>query len=126
MLLPQVSYLTPRTLSPKAEELVQFDVDSIRQVVSSQHARQPTLWLADPDAYEQNGRILRDSDSPRLLAYSKEDQTLYANDGCNSCTHHLKADIAAINKDALRSLAAENKIRPELIEKIAELCASGS
>jgi hypothetical protein len=117
----KIFYLTPQALSEKAQDLVQFDVDSIRQTAAGNHATPPTLFLADPDQYERNARLLRDSTSPRLLGYSPEDQILYANDGCNSCTHRLAGDLKALASDQLRDFAAANKLREELVSKIAEL-----
>jgi len=117
----QVFYLTESPLSTRAEDLVQFDVDSIRQAAAGEHSAPPTLYLANPEQYERNGRILRDSTSPRLLGYSPVDHVLYANDGCNSCTHRLPADLKALDKDQLRAFAAINKIPENLLEKIAEL-----
>lgn len=117
----QVFYLTESSLSSRAQDLVQFDVDSIRQAAAGEHASPPTVYLADPDQYEKNGRLLRDSTSPRLLGYSPEDQVLYANDGCNSCTHRLAGDLRALNKAERDAFAALNKLRLELVEKIWEL-----
>lgn len=117
----QVFYLTESPLSPKAQDLVQFDVDSIRQTAAGEHASKPTIFLADPEHYELNGRLLRDSTSPRLLGYSLEDHILYANDGCNSCTHRLSADLKSLSKNQLDAFGAANKIPEELLQKIAEL-----
>jgi hypothetical protein len=117
----QVAYLTDASLSEKARDLVQFDVDSIRQVAAGNHATAPTLYVADPDQYEHNGRLLRDSTSPRLLGYSPEDHILYANDGCNSCTHRLAADLKNLAEDDLRKFAEANKVREDLLIKIAAL-----
>jgi hypothetical protein len=117
----QVFYLTESALSARGQDLVQFDVDSIRQTAAGEHASQPTIYVADPAQYERNGRLLRDSTSPRLLGYSPQDHILYANDGCNSCTHRLAADLKALSTEELRALAASNKIHPSLVEKIAQL-----
>jgi hypothetical protein len=117
----QVFYLTKSPLSAKAQELVQFDVDSIRQTAAGEHASPPSIYLADPAQYEQKGRLLRDSTSPRLLGYSPEDHILYANDGCNSCTHRLAANLKSLDTEQLLQFANANKIREELIERIAEL-----
>ena len=76
-----MQYLRVQKLSETGEALVLFDKDSIRQVVASQHRSEPEVWLADPELYERNGRVLRDSPSPRLLAYSASDHILYATDG---------------------------------------------
>lgn len=122
----QIVYLTDRTLSSKAQELVHFDVDSIRQVVAGQHSPEPVFWVADPQQYEDNGRILRDSTSSRLIAYSPVDKALYASDGCNSCTHRLPMDLTSLDSDQIRLFAAENNIRPELLERMAKMTVSGS
>lgn len=117
----QVHYLTDQPLSAKAQDLVQFDMDSIRQAAAGARAAAPTLFLAAPDQYEHNGRLLRDSTTPRLLGYSASDHVLYANDGCNSCTHRLSTDLRSLNKDQLRVFAEENKVPENLLGKIVEL-----
>jgi hypothetical protein len=117
----QVFYLTESPLSPKAQDLVQFDVDSIRQAAAGKHAAEPTIYLADPEQYEKNGRILRDSTSPRLLGYSPADHILYANDGCNSCTHPMSADLRSLHQEQLLTFAADNKIPEDLLARIATL-----
>jgi hypothetical protein len=120
----ELVFLTDRPLSQKALDLVRFDMDSIRQAAAGRRAEAPNLWLADPEEYEHNGRVLRDSTSPRLLAYSPEDKTLYANDGCNSCIHQLAVNLAVARKDELLTIASANKIRPELVGRMAELAAA--
>jgi hypothetical protein len=112
---------TERPLSSEANDLIQFDMDSIRQIVAARHGEAPELWLADPDQYERNGRILRDSTSPRLLACCSEGKTLYVTDGCNSCTHELKASLMSLSASQLQGLAEESGIRIELLEKLAVL-----
>jgi hypothetical protein len=119
-----VHYLTDTPLSAKAEELVQFDVDSIRQVATGAHAVPPTIYLADPEQYEKNGRILRDSTSHRLLAYSPQDAVLYANDGCNSCTHGLTSDLKSLAPEQRRAFARDNSLREDLLDKLAELISA--
>jgi len=111
-----MNFLRPQKLSPAAHDLVRFDSDSISQIVSSQRLSKPDVWLADADAYEKNGRVLRDSDSPRMLAYSKEDQVLYATDGCNACARPLMLPSAQ-----LKEFAEKNGVRLELLEKLAGL-----
>ncbi len=59
-----MNFFRQRALSAAASDLIEFDADSIRRL------GKPDVWLADPDAYEKNGRILRDTDTPRMLAYS--------------------------------------------------------
>jgi hypothetical protein len=117
----QVHYLTDTPLSAKAQELVQFDIDSIRQVAGGSHSAEPTVYVADPTQYERNGRILRDSTSPRLLGYSPTDRILYANDGCNSCTHGLPADLKSFTQEQRREFANQNGIREDLLEGLAGL-----
>ena len=116
-----MNYYRDSELSPAASDLVQFDADSIRQVVSGQHLTNPDVWLVDPDAYEKNSRILRDSDSPRMLAYSTKDQVLYATDGCNSCSRQVPAKLESLGDDELKRFAEENEIRPELLDRLASL-----
>lgn len=116
--------LTERTLSSKAQQLVQFDVDSIRQVVAARHGKPPELWLADPDQYERNGRLLRDSTSPRLLAYSPETRTLYVTDGCNSCAHELDVNLQALNAEQRQEFAEKNKIPLAMLERLAACLAT--
>ena len=49
-----MNLLHDRKLSQAASDLIQFDADSIRQIVSAQHLTQPDVWLADPDLYERH------------------------------------------------------------------------
>jgi hypothetical protein len=116
-----MNFYRARDLSAAASDLVQFDADSIRQVVSSQHLSHPDLWLVDPDRYEKNGRTFRDSNSARMLAYSVKEQMLYATDGCNSCARHLRAGLESLADDELKQFAADNDIRPELLQRLASL-----
>jgi hypothetical protein len=89
--LPQFHYLHERDLSAAALDLIRFDADSIHQVVSAERRGEPDVWLLDPDRYEHNGRVLRDSESPRMLAYSTKDKILYSSDGCNACGRPVSA-----------------------------------
>lgn len=113
--------LNDRELPPKGEELLEFDMASIRQIASSERLKAPELWLANPDQYEASGRILRDSTSPRMLAYSPERNVLFATDGCNSCAHFLAADLKELDEQALKTFAAESEIKPELIERMVAI-----
>jgi hypothetical protein len=101
-------YLQERQLSEKARELIQFDMDSIRQIVSGQRLPAPDIWLVDPDQYEQNGRLLRDSTTSRLIAYSTESKMFYASDGCNACEG--KSDIPAAMLERLHALISGHSI----------------
>ena|ERR1700733_4001139 len=111
-----MNFLRECALSQAASHLVQFDADSIRRVVSAQHRSIPDVWLVDPDAYEKNGRVLRDSESPRMLAYSTKDQILYGTDGCNSCARHVR--LVSLSADELKQFAEHNELRPELLERL--------
>jgi len=106
-------------LSDKAGQLLQFDMDSIRQVVAAGHDEVPDIWVADPDQYERNGRILRDSPTPRLLAYAPGSKTLYVTDGCNSCAHKLPIDLTALDPSQLQGFAERNNIGLRLLERMA-------
>jgi hypothetical protein len=112
--------LHDRKLSPAASELIQFDADSIRQVVSAEHGDAPDVWLADPDAYEKNGRLLRDSDSARMLAYSTKDHVLYATDGCNSCARRVRTSLEILPEAERKQFAEANELRFELLNALIE------
>ena len=116
-----MNYFRERTLSRAASDLIQFDADSIRQIVSSQHQPAPEVWLVDPDSYEKNGRVLRDSDSSRMLAYSKSDRVLYGTDGCNSCARRVRTNLELLPADELKRFADDNELRLELLEHLAAL-----
>jgi hypothetical protein len=103
-----MNFLRQRSLSTPASDLIDFDADSIRRVGN------PDIWLADPDAYEKNGRVLRDSESQRMLAYSTKERVLYATDGCNTCT--VNVDLKAVTD--LKAFAEENELPFELLEKL--------
>jgi hypothetical protein len=110
-----MNFFRQRALSAAASELIEFDADSIRRLGS------PDVWLVDPDAYEKNGRILRDTESPRMLAYSTKDHLLYATDGCNSCTRQLRSDLKELRPEELEKFAEENEMRLELLEGLVAL-----
>ncbi len=113
--------LNDREITPKAQELVDFDMDSIRQIAASEKLKAPQLWLANPDQYESQSRILRDSTSPRMLAYLTERNVLLVTDGCNSCVHFLKLDLKEMDEETLRSFSTESHIAPELLRRMVEI-----
>jgi hypothetical protein len=113
-----MNFFRQRALSAAASELIEFDADSIRRLGS------PDVWLVDPDGYEKNGRILRDTDSPRMLAYSTKDHLLYATDGCNSCTRRLPTDLEQLSPEDLKQFAEDNELRLELFEGLVALLRS--
>jgi hypothetical protein len=116
-----MKFLHEHNLSEAAADLVRFDADSIRQVASAQKCAMPDIWLADADAYEKNGRVLRDSESPRLLAYSTRDRMLYATDGCNACSRSLAVELEQFASAELQGFAEENGLRLELLQRLAGL-----
>ena len=116
-----LNFFSESTLSSAAADLVGFDADSIRQVVAAERHSVPDIWVVDPDQYERDGRLLRDSESPRMLAYSTKDQILYATDGCNACARHLNAKLQTLPPDKLKSFAEENELRLELLEYLTSL-----
>jgi hypothetical protein len=119
-----MNFFHERNLSQAASELVQFDADSIRHIVAAQHLSNPDVWLVDPDAYEKNGRVLRDSDSARMLAYSTKDRVLYATDGCNSCARQVQMSLERLSAQELKDLAEKNELRLELLEKLIDVLAT--
>ena len=119
--MPELNCFGERTLSPAASDLVRFDADSIGRVVSADGGGSPEVWLVDPGQYERNGRLLRDSESPRMLAYSIKDQILYGTDGCNVCARHVPAKLQTLPPDKLKSFADENELRLELLEYLTSL-----
>ena len=113
--------LNDRSIPPKAEELIDFDMDSIRQIAKAERLKAPELWLANPDQYEETGRILRDSTSPRMLAYSPEGKVLFATDGCNSCAHYLQADLKEYDEASLVTFSNDSKIEPALLNRMVAI-----
>jgi hypothetical protein len=119
-----VNYFYDRPVSEAAQELIHFDRDSIRQVIAALRGREPEVWLADPDAYEKDGRVFRDSPSSRLLAYSRANQTLYASDGCNACTRRLAVPLETLSDSELQAFAEDNDVRLDLLERLTDLTRS--
>ena len=113
--------LNDREITPKAQELVDFDMDSIRLIAASEKLKAPQLWLANPDQYEAQGRLLRDSTSPRMLAYSTERNVLLVTDGCNSCVHFLKIDLKQMDEETLKNFSTESHVAPELLRRMVEI-----
>jgi hypothetical protein len=113
-----VNYLREPKLSSAANELIEFDADSIRRLGGN-----PDVWLVDPDQYEKNGRLLRDSESHRMVAYSTRNQVLYATDGCNSCIRAVPARLETLQTEALETFAKDNEIHSELLQRLVALLA---
>ena len=120
----RLEYFSSVKLSKPAEDLIRFDMDSIRQMVAAKRGREPEIWLADPEGYERSGRVLRDSPSSRLLAYSPSDLTLYASDGCNACTRQLAVALESLTDSELQTFSEDNDLRLDLVERLAETLRS--
>ena len=86
-------------LSESAHRLLQFDMDSIRQMVAARHDDAPAVWIADPDRYQTDGHAARDSDRIRLMAWVPSSGMIYATDGCNSCWHHPATSFSKLVPD---------------------------
>ncbi len=117
----RLEYLTNAPLSNAAEDLVRFDMDSIRTIVASFRGPDPEIWVADPESYETNGRTRRDSPKPRLIAYSPPDKTVYASDGCNACVKRLDVPLESLPDSELQEFAEDNDLRIELLHHLINL-----
>ncbi len=120
-----LAYFTERPLSQPVQDLIQFDIDSIRQFVAGQRNEMPDVWLAVPDEYEKNGRVLRDSETSRLVAYSTKSHSLYATDGCNSCARRLPRCLEELSPEELRTFAEANELQVDVLERLKLLVGAG-
>ena len=118
-----MKYLYERKLSDKAADLIRFDADSIRQVAAAERLAAPDVWIADPDAYEKDGRVFRDSPSARMLAYSRQSRVVYATDGCNSCARKLPVELEKMPEAELVAFARDNDLSLDLLKR---LCAENT
>ena len=119
--MPTLNCLEERKLSAAGADLVQFDADSIRQIVRARQGVEPDVWVVDPERYEKNGRVLRDSELPRMLAYSINDGTLYATDGCNSCAKEAPEKLQTLVPAELKLFAEKNDVPLELLHFLLSL-----
>lgn len=116
-----LAYFTERPESQPVQDLIQFDLDSIRQFVAGQRDPMPDVWLVVPDGYEKSGRVLRDSETSRLLAYSTKNRALYATDGCNTCARRLPKNLEELSTENLKTFAEANELRVDVVERLAKL-----
>ena len=112
-------------LAGEAKRLVDFDLESILQMVASARATDPDIALVDPAGYERSGRVLRDHTAARLLAYSLERQVIYATDGCNSCVHRPSGPLDSLSPAELRAFAEAEQLPPVLVGRLSELVRAG-
>jgi len=72
--VPTLKLLRERSLSSGCSDLVQFDTDSIRQIARSEQSGDPEFWVVDRIGTKKMAAFYRDSESPRMLAYSSKEQ----------------------------------------------------
>ena len=111
----QIYYASEESLSEKAKELVEFDMSSIRQLVAAERGEAPELWLVAPEGYQTKGHPLRDSESTRLIAYSKHSRVVYGTDGCNACRHALNTPLETNNDEDLAALSEQTQLPQSLL-----------
>jgi hypothetical protein len=112
-------YTRPAEIAPRCHELIRFDMDSVRQMVSADRETEPEIWIVDPDGYESNGHPLRDSDSIRLIGYVRASGTLYATDGCNSCRHRPDKRLEDLEGGELESTFSGTQLPVTMVEELA-------
>ena len=117
----QVHYTDERELQDSAKELVDFDVGSLLLVVAAERQPEPEFWLAEPGGYEDQGHVLRDSDTIRLMAYSPGPRIIYATDGCNSCRHVLETSLDGCERADLKAVSAYTQLPLKMLERLAGL-----
>ena len=114
-------YSSDEALSERALQLVEFDVGSIRQAVAAERGDPPDVCLVAPNGYQTNGHPLRDSDSIRLIAYSKNSRVVYGTDGCNTCRHVLDKPLEAFTDDEREALSERTQLPPSLLHALARI-----
>ncbi len=117
----KIYYDNNKELSEEARKLIDFDADSIRRVIAAERGEEPEVWLAAPDSYQADGHTLRDSESIRLIAYSKKARVVYGTDGCNSCRHILDAPIEENKDEELATLSRRTQLPEALLQRLARV-----
>ncbi len=117
----RIHYSTEQKLDDEARRLVDFDVESLLQMVAAERRGEPELWLAEPGGYEENGHALRDSAAPRLIAYSIENRIVYATDGCNTCRHILDNPLETCPPEDLVSASEYTQLPLRMLEQMTQL-----
>lgn len=108
-------------LSDEARKLVDFDVGSIERLVAAERTGPPGTWLAEPNGYQDDGHVRRDSESIRLIAYASEARVLYATDGCNACRHTLEKSLETSGPGELEKVSRLTQLPLEMLQKLVEL-----
>jgi hypothetical protein len=120
----KIHYTEDLELHDEAQALVDFDMESIRRMISAQRDPAPSVWVAVPEGYQQEGHILRDSESIRLVAYVLDSGTIYATDGCNSCRYKSRMEKAS--PDELESLSERIQLPYAILRLLAQLVSERS
>ncbi len=110
-----------RELHDEARALIDFDIDSIRQMVAAQRDSEPSVWIVEPEGYEKGGHALRDNETIRLIAYAAASGMVYATDGCNSCWHTPRVRIETATPLELESLSTQAQLPPAMLRVLAGL-----
>ncbi len=120
----KIYYLSKDALSDAAKAHVEFDMGSIRQVVAADRGDEPDVWLVAQHGYQTKGHPLRDSDSIRLLAYSKNSHVVYGTDGCNTCRHFLNTSLETIVDRELTAISERTQLPQTLLGHLARIIRS--
>ena len=117
----EIYYASEDRLSEEANALVEFDMNSIRRVVAAERGDEPEVWVVAPEGYQTDGHTLRDSESIRLIAYSKHSRIVYATDGCNACRHILNTPLETKKDEELITLSEQTQLPQSLLQALARL-----
>jgi len=117
----KIYYASEDRLSEAANQLVEFDVGSIRRVVAVDGGDEPDLWLVAPEGYQANGQPQRDHDSVRLIAYSKHSRIVYATDGCNACRHVLNTSLETESDENLITFSERAQLPHTMLQALVTL-----
>lgn len=117
--MENIHFTRQTPLDREARALVDFDMDSIRQMVRADHEADPAVWIVDPEGYLADGHVQRDSASIRLVAYVSESGTIYATDGCNSCRHRPEKRIEDIDESEFPSVFAQTQLPVTLLRELS-------
>jgi len=120
----RIYYTGPGHIPPECQDLVRFDMDSVRQMVRADRESEPEVWIVDPEGYLSNGHPLRDSDAIRLIAYVPASGTIYATDGCNSCRHRPGKRIEELDGPELEETFTGTQLPATMLEELARHLAA--
>jgi len=116
----EILYSSDTPIGHDALDLVEFDMESVTQVIRSFHDTKPDVWLARPEGYVGEGHLLRDSESIRLIAWCRSSSVIYATDGCNTCRHALPAPLTEMPEAELRDLAGRTQLPFSMLSRLTQ------